>query len=338
MTDIKIVQSLPEDKWRNFVDNHPNGNIFHTPEMYEVFCHANQHKPELWAAVSGETVLALLLPVRIHLIGGVLRTLTTRAIAYGSVLYQDDQDGKDALAKLLLAYRHSMKNTALFIELRNLSDLSAVQSVMGSSRYEFVDYLDYLVDTNLPAEQVFGNIHKSVQKKITRALQLNRLEICEVQDISQIKTCYSILKKTYTNAHIPLADYSLFESAFKTLYPKSMIKVTVGRAEGQDIAASVVLLYKDVIYDWYQGFDRAYASYLPNDLMVWNILKWATEHHYRTFDFGGGGKPDEKYGPRQFKVKFGGSQVNYGRNICVYSSNLLRVSKWGYELFRHFTQ
>jgi lipid II:glycine glycyltransferase (peptidoglycan interpeptide bridge formation enzyme) len=194
------------------------------------------------------------------------------------------------------------------------------------------------VDTNLPTEQVFKNIHKSVQKKITRALQLNRFEIIEVQDLSQIRICYDILKKTYTNAHIPLADCSLFESAFQTLYPKSMVKFLLGRAEGQNIAASVALLYKDVIYHWYQGFDRAFAAYIPNDLMVWDMLKWGSEHHFRTFDFGGGGKSDEAYGPRQFKEKFGGLQVNYGRNTSVYSSHLLRFSKWGYELFRHFQQ
>jgi lipid II:glycine glycyltransferase (peptidoglycan interpeptide bridge formation enzyme) len=69
--------------------------------------------------------------------------------------------------------------------------------------------------------------------------------------------------------------------------------------------------------------------------MVWELLKWGSENNFRTFDFGGAGKPNEKYGPRQFKAKFGGKQVNYGRNICVHSPNLLKISTWGYEFYRH---
>jgi lipid II:glycine glycyltransferase (peptidoglycan interpeptide bridge formation enzyme) len=334
MKEIMIVQTLPEQQWRHFVDNHPYGNIFHTQEMYKVFNHALNHEPELWAAIRGDTILALMLPVRIHLLNGFFRRLTTRAIAYGSVLYTDDQDGQNGLAKLLEAYRQATKRKALFTELRNLFDLSAIQPILVCYQYSFVDHLNYLVDTSLPVEQVWSNINKSAQKNIIKALNKNQLEIVEVQDVSQIDTFYNILKKTYSSVHVPLADCSLFKAAFNILYPKGMVKFLLGRTEGQDIAASVVLLYKDVIYGWYRGFDRAYASYLPNDLMVWDTLKWGSEHNFHTFDFGGAGKPDEKYGPRQFKAKFGGKQVNYGRNIYIHASNLLRISEWGYKLFR----
>jgi hypothetical protein len=266
-----------------------------------------------------------------------LRALTTRAIAYGSVLYAPDQAGQEGLARLLPAYRQSLKSSALFIELRNLHDVSAIQPILGTCHYDFVDYWDYLVDTSLPVDAVLRNLHKSAQKKIAQALKKQRFDIVEAQELAQVKLCYSILKKTYANAHIPLVDYSMFEAAFKTLYPKGMVKFLLGQVDGQAVAASVALIYKDVIYDWYQGFDRAFAAYLPNDLMVWYLLKWGAEHQFRTFDFGGAGRPEETYGPRQFKAKFGGLQVNVGRNVCVTSPNLLRISKWGYELLRNLS-
>jgi serine/alanine adding enzyme len=335
MNQISIVRSLPEEKWRQFVDCHPHGNIFHTPEMFEVFTQARNHEPELWAAVRGETILALLLPVRIHTVPLVPHMLAARAIAYGGVLYAQDQDGQDGLTKLLQTYRHATKHKALFIELRNQNDLGNIQHILGDCNYVFEDHLNFLIDTNLPMAQVMNNINKSTQKKIARALSKQQFDIVEVQEIAQVETCYNILKQTYANAHIPLVDISMFEAAFKILYPKGHIKFLLGRAEGQDIAASVVLLYKDVVYGWYRGFNRAFASYLPNDLMVWDILKWGAGNNFNTFDFGGAGRPDEKYGPREFKAKFGGKLVNYGRNTYVYSTNLLRISKWGYDILRH---
>lgn len=34
---IEILRSLPAGEWAEFVAKHPHGNVFHTPEMFEVF-------------------------------------------------------------------------------------------------------------------------------------------------------------------------------------------------------------------------------------------------------------------------------------------------------------
>ena len=54
------------------------------------------------------------------------------------------------------------------------------------------------------------------------------------------------------------------------------------------------------------------------------------------YDFGGAGKPDEEYGVRDFKAKFGGNLVNFGRNVFVHNPMLLKLSRHGYEVYRRF--
>ena len=54
------------------------------------------------------------------------------------------------------------------------------------------------------------------------------------------------------------------------------------------------------------------------------------------YDFGGAGKPDEEYGVRDFKAKFGGELVCYGRNTCVHAPVLLQFSRFGYDILRRF--
>jgi len=39
MLNYSVTTYLPPDLWSAFVYNHPNGNIFQTPEMYEVYKH-----------------------------------------------------------------------------------------------------------------------------------------------------------------------------------------------------------------------------------------------------------------------------------------------------------
>ncbi len=333
--NITIAQALPTSKWRWFVENHPDGNIFHTPEMFEVFAHSKGYEPRLWAATQGERVLALFLPVEVSVASGLLRSFTTRSVVYGGTLYHSENQGRMALSKLIQKYQQETKHRVLFTELRNLAEDHNLQSAIQESGFEFEDHNDYIVNLALPIEQVWANIHKSARKEIRQAQRKNPVSIRMVEDRHSLHKWYKLIKESFSWNHVPLADISLFESAFDILYPKGMIQFLIGSTpDGQDIAASVALLYKKTIYGWYRGFDRKYGFCLPNDQMVWHVLQWGAENGYGVFDFGGAGRPNEPYGPRNFKAKFGGRLVNYGRNTYVHSSYRLKLSTFLYRLYR----
>jgi serine/alanine adding enzyme len=334
---ITIVHTLPEKEWRCFVEEHPQGNIFHTPEMFQVFTRAKGHQPTLWAATDGsDRLLALLLPIQVTLMGGLLRRFTTRAIAYGSVLCAPGSEGKEALAMLLQTHKSEAKDTALFTELRNLSDLSDLQSALNDSGFAYEDHLNYLVDLNRSPEAVLQSIGKRTRKKIRRALRHGEVVIEEIDRREQVSLCCELLQKTYAAAEVPLADWSLFEAAFDILYPRGMVKFLLARVDDSYAAASVELVYKDTIYGWYGGMDRAFSDYIPNELLLWHIFQWGAENGYKVYDFGGAGKPDEEYTVRDFKAKFGGELVCHGRNTCVHAPRLLWLSEQGYHLMRRW--
>ena len=64
-----------------------------------------------------------------------LRCLTTRAVAYGSVLHAPGPEGQDALVLLLRTYAHEVDGRPLFTELRNVSDTQAVQHILCQHGY-----------------------------------------------------------------------------------------------------------------------------------------------------------------------------------------------------------
>ena len=334
---MKVVQQLDKDQWRAFVDHNPMGNIFHTPEMFQVFARTKGHRPTLWAATGSDgQILALVLPVQVTLLGGLARRLTTRAVAYGSVLCDPGPAGKEGLMGLLRTYVQEAGCEALFTELRNLSDLCPVQPVLDSCGFVHADHLNYLIDLDRPVEEIMQGIGARTRKNIRRGLRRGEVMIEEVRERDQVSVWYDLLRRTYVNAQVPLADRSLFEAAFDVLYPKNMIRVVLARVGDVYVGTSVELLYKDVVYGWYGGVDRDYGRYVPNELLMWNILQWGAENGYRVYDFGGAGSPDEEYGVRDFKAKFGGSLVCYGRNCCVHAPRLLWLSERGYRLVRRW--
>lgn len=332
---MNIVRQLDGGLWRDFVDNNPMGNIFHTPEMFQVFEQARGHQPTLWAAIDGDNrPLALLLPAQVTLMDGLLRRFTTRAIAYGSVLCAPGAEGEKALSVLLQTFKRETKSSVLFTELRNLSDLSHLQSVLNDNGFVYQDHLNYLVDLNRPPEAVLQSIGQRTRKKIRRALRQGEVVVEEVERRGQVALCYELLERTYAVAKVPLADRSLFEATFDVLHPRGMVKFLLARLGDAYIAASVELVYKDTIYGWYGGMDRAYDDYIPNELLLWHIFQWGAENGYKVYDFGGAGKPDEEYGVRDFKAKFGGELVCFGRNTYIPLPWLYRLETWGYSLYR----
>lgn len=333
---MRVVTQLEKTAWKTFVDDNPHGNIFHTPEMFQVLARTEGYRPTLWATLSDDgEVLALLTPVQITLQDGFLRSLTTRAVAYGSILAAPGEEGAVALAQLLDAYLHQVKGF-LFTELRNLSDLTAIQPILQQYGFAYEDHLNYLVNLERSAEQVMQDISSRTRSYIRRALRENSLEIREVSSRSEMQSCYELLRKTYQNARVPLAPRSLFDNLIDILGPKKMLRVVMAYVEDRPVAASVDLLYKDMIYYWYGGMDRAYGREHPNELLRWNVLEWGINNGFRLFDFGGAGKPDEDYGVRDFKSKFGGELVGYGRNVYAHSPRLLRLSTFSYNVLRRF--
>jgi CelD/BcsL family acetyltransferase involved in cellulose biosynthesis len=331
---MQIVRQLDEQVWRDFVANHPQGQIFHAPEMFQVFARVEGHKPTLWAVVDdGHYPLALLLPVEITLKSGLLYRWTTRAVAYGSVLCAPGPDGTDALRMLVQAYRREMRGKILFTELRNLTDLSELQPALNECDFVFEEHLNYLIDLDQPEETLWRRITKSGRQSV-RTSQNKGTRIEEVTERQQLAIAYQLLQEVYARVGVPLASLPLFEAAFDILAPRGMFKVFVACANDQYIGTCLLLIFNGRITDWYAGSDRAFSAYCSGESLIWHALQWGKAHGLHMFDFGGAGKPEEDYGPRRFKAKFNGTPVNYGRNICVHAPLSLSVSKAGYLAMR----
>jgi serine/alanine adding enzyme len=332
---MDITRKLDEHEWREFVDNNPMGNIFHTPEMFEVFCQADRYRPSLWAALGQDGhPLAIMLPVQISVVDGPLSSLTNRAVVYGSVLCQPNDQGEAALALLLHAYRRGMDDRLLFTELRNVSDMGRLQSILEANKFHFIDHLNYRLNLRRPPDQIWDELKGQARTKIRKALR-DGVEIDEVTSPDKLLVAYEILRQVYHRVRVPLGPLSLFEAAFKILHPKNMIKITLARKANTYIGVSVNLFYKDLIFDWYAGrLEKEYSALGINELLKWHIIEWGAQNGYSLFDFGGAGNPKIDYGPRNFKSKFNGTLVNYGRNVLVHAPLRLKLSSIAYELYR----
>jgi serine/alanine adding enzyme len=117
-----------------------------------------------------------------------------------------------------------------------------------------------------------------------------------------------------------------------------MARLWLAHVDGRPAACIVGLLDARRIFYWYAGSDRALTQHKANELVTWSVLEWGAANGYETFDWGGAGAPSEPYGVRDFKRKFGGREVNFGRYTRVHAPNRLALSSRAYWVFRSSRQ
>jgi hypothetical protein len=329
-----VVNSLAQSSWRTFVDNNPDARIFHSPEMAAVFANTRNFTPTLWAALDQDTTVhALMLPVDITILPWPLRAVTTRTVVYDGILCSPGLTGQLALAALLRHYNAQRQSRTLFTELRNSCDTSSFQSAFKQNGFLYEEHMNFLIDLTQPTSVLWKNIRSNAQRNIRKAQKQN-VVIEEAHTLQSVSDAYGILRTVYKRLRVPLPDVSLFHSAFTVLHPVNLMHVLNAKVNGVTIGALTLLLYKGTVLYWYTGSLREYSEYRVSDLLVWHALQLGQMHHCHTFDFGGGGRPTEDYTVRDFKAKFGGREVAYGRNVCVHSPLTLRAGKVGYSCFR----
>lgn len=333
---IKITDSPDIKKWDEFIYNHPRGNIFHSSYIVEVYRKTKNYEPVTLAAIdtSSNEVLALISAVIVKESSGFLGSFTSRAIMQGGPLYVDNEAGKEAVNILLDTFDKIVGKKVIYTQVRNMWKQDDISSTFEEAGYTYKEHLNYLIDLNRSVDDVWSDIHKSRRKGINRAKK-NGVEITKVTDIKCIEELYEIIYFTYKNVGLPLADLSLFESAFKLLSHENKVQFYGAKQNNKYIGVRVVFTFKGLIYDWYAG-SRNNNCYV-NEALVWHVLEEGAISGNMTFDFGGAGSPNEEYGVREFKSRFGGKLTNYGRYQKVYSPYKMKCIEKSMSVYKKIT-
>ena len=313
--------------WTDFVIHHPNGNIFHIPEMINIYKKTPGYKPVFLACLdNSENIQGLVVGVIQGAISRLLRPFTARCIIWGGPLVINNSE---IVTELLLKELEAIvSKETVYIQFRNLWNVKKLKPVFLKNNYQYDDHLDILIDLKKGEDLLWQKLHENRKKQIRRSIKRGcTVEIRDSLDTEILHKCYILLKETYNSIGLPYPAETFFQNAFQDFAIKKYIKVFLAVHNGEIIAFRFILTFKEMIYDWYAASDKNHHDKYANDLLPWEILRWGIANEYSVFDFGGAGKPNEKYGVRDYKVKFGGELVNYGRYNKINKPLVFRFGK-----------
>jgi len=330
---FKITDSPNRKDWSDFVYNHPHGNIFQTPEMAEVYKRTKNYEPITLAALDDNNRIIAFLQAVLIKEGGILGPFSSRSIIHGGPLFVEGEEGTKAFKMLIEYYDRIMRKKAIYTEIRNIWNTSGVLDIFKERGYELHDHLNFIINLNRVPEEIFSGFARDKRRNIKKAAK-HGVNLRIANKMEEIGSFYEILLETYRKAKLPLADKTLFFSAFNVLCKVGKARVFLAEVKGDIIAGRFILCHKTVIYDWYAGAKRNYLLYHPNEFLVWCVFKWGSENGFHIFDFGGAGDPRREYGVREFKRGFGGTMVNFGRYRKIHAPLKLWLAERGFEIYR----
>ena len=262
--------------------------------------------------------------------GTIKRFLSRRAIVNsGPWLAEDITD--EELTGLLTECTRTLKHDAIYIETRNFKDYSQFRDVFERCGFVYEPHYDFIVDTETP-EIAETNLGKSRKRDIRTSLR-DGANVVEDPTEDQIVAFYSVLKELYeTKVKTPLFPLDFFLKLYHTDFSKFLLV----QYQGEIIGGTCCVFDEETVYEWFAcGKDGIYKSIFPSTLATWSGIKFAAESGHKRFDMMGAGAPgDGGYGVRDFKAKFGGQLVEYGRFKYICNKPLYALGKLGVKLMK----
>ena len=85
------------------------------------------------------------------------------------------------------------------------------------------------------------------------------------------------------------------------------IKVFIAKAGSERLSGIITIIDKDKVSFWVGAPRCSYKGLSPNELVLWESIRWAGEHGYKTFEIVGA----DDYSLFPFKRKFNGKIIPY---------------------------
>ncbi len=326
-----IKRVIDKEEWGEFVYNHPHGNIFQTPEMYEVYKNTKNYEPVFLAVVNDKgEISGTLLAVIQKEYSGVLGNFTARSVIHGGPLIKDDDP--DVLGFVLKEYDKTIKKKAIYSQFRNFWDWGDSREIFIKNGFEYEEHLNILVDLTIGEEALFKSYSKRRRGGIRKAIRNNfTFEVSNSKVI--LLNFYSLLQETYSNAKLPYPFFDFFENIQKII-PKNNMKFFILKKDNKILIVLLALIYKGCLSAFYIGTNRnkEFLRMKPVDLLYWEVMRWGVNNECRVFDWLGAGKPNKEYGVRKFKLQFGGNILELGRFEKIHKPLLMQFGKLGLKL------
>lgn len=321
------IEEIDQEKWLELMDNSDTASFFQTKECYDFFSSLDCVDPFIFGVEENNDLKGVVVGYISKENNYIKQFFSRRAIIFGGPILAKNIS-KEAVQALLKICKERLQNRSIYIEFRNFNDYSRYIDEFEIAGFSYQAHYNYHIDSCLG----LNNLSSSKRRQIRRSIDAG-VKIKEADSEAEIKEFYKLLSNLYkTKIKKPIFPYEFFLEFYKKNLGVFLMVLYNGKVVGGIMCP---IFQKKVLYEWFiVGKDSDYEKIYPSVMATWAAIKYANDNLIDRFDFMGAGKPDEEYGVREFKSKFGGVLVEHGRFVAVNRPYLYKAGKFGLKILK----
>lgn len=269
---VKSFEPIVEERWNRFVRDCPSASFFHLIGWKHVVERTFGHKAcYFYSERDGKiTGIAPIFECSNWLIGSCL--ISIPLAAYGGIVAIDEESEQ---ALLNHVKRMAESASVEYLELRQrggglLDGFHPNQLYATFSTKLFPD-----ADANLK------RLPKDTRYMIRKAEKASlRVE----WGAHQIDTFYGLFAQSVHRLGTPVFPRTLFRNVLEEFPEQAQLMLVYNGAEA--VAGVMSFVFRDVILPYYSGAKPEATRLAANNFMYWQLIRWAGEGGFHTFDFG----------------------------------------------------
>jgi len=273
--EIMELRTGEEDAWDSYIYGADASTFYHQIGWRNVVLKTYGHKPLYLVARADDGGIIGVLPM--FLMGSRMfgRKLVSVPFApYGGVCTDDAGVGR-ALVKE--GERVARSERVDYFEIRGLSD----DGRYGSELVMNDNYFTLVMRLEQDPELVWQRFNRKVRNATRKAMK-SGLGVMTGADY--LRDFYRIYARNMRDLGAPVHAYSFYANLLGEFPEQTGIVVV--RCDGQVIAGTFLLYFKDTVISGWASSDKSYQRFNPNNLLYWEVIKDSCEVGYEYFDFG----------------------------------------------------
>jgi FemAB-related protein (PEP-CTERM system-associated) len=271
VTQVELFQGQREE-WDGFVGESPRGTFFHLLGWREVLQAAFGFRPHYLAA-RREGRLVGVLPLCEVPAGLRARALLSLPFAIEAGVCAQDDGARRALDEAALAL--SAARGAVSLELRDGLDGDGFRIRKGL-------YYRFRRPLHPTDEENFAAIPRK-RRRMVRVGQRHGLVVAH-GETSDVRVFHDLYARSVRRLGTPVFSRDYFRLLLQT-FPDRCAILTVSSG-ARPVAAVLSFRFRDTILPYYAGSRREYVRQAANDVMYWELMRYARRCGMRHFDFG----------------------------------------------------
>lgn len=307
MTDISIsaLTSSDEPAWEVYVNSHPDATIYHTLEWRDIIYNEYRFEPVYLIAKSspspstgegrceGERVVGVLPMFLVKNLRG-RRFVSLPFSLYGGPLGDTDK----AIAVLLeTGIEMVKKGKAVSMEVKPYKHIDVDIQGLASN--------DWMIGTTVDLTVGIDGLWKNLTDKndVNRAIRERLLFL--LSDGEGVERFYKLQLMTRKRLGLPTPSLRYYRSFFEKM--PGGVKLALIEKGGIPVAGGLFFTYNGAVLHALGASDKRYLYSRPNDLLLWEMMKWSASSGYKILDLGV--VLSEDNGLVHFKRKWGGKET-----------------------------